>query len=962
MNKLKLFSYFLICFFFSLSTLSAAKIDVEARDLNGQDIKYYGGLIERGALVTKSTGNALAAGIKDGDIITAINNSIVNGIFELEEILQSIRGMRFKVKVQRVTRKGLLKLESKVFTIESAIDLQIQKAFTLDLETDTGIKTGKYQGSSLLLWHVNRVWVYDRQTEKEKFVSLLKIYSISEHKTYRYSVPEKVIYSDFLNEDGLLLYISNIRRQSYIGIIDIETGRKRVEWQFEIENLDGKNFDIKTKDINGDDISEIFLSVNHSVTCFDGATGNTVWVRNDLETYFTHERNSNSLKIANIYLDDFTRNGALELAAGPLLLNAATGEKKAYLSFDPAVQNGGILECRQLIGDPIPDIVCEDGLYDGNSGEKSWQPLRGKDYFLADLNGDGQVEIVYLLSDRKLHVHDIEKHKELYSINVDGISDLAMKDFNYDGFIDILIRNTNLVFLYQTNIPTEEAFTKSDRGIGYAASLLDYGMKKDRFYVFGKELYNQGKYKESVPLFMRSLSENPSRKEVVRYLATAFIKAQDIEGALSLLRHQQGKFVRDVLNSFSGEIVSYLLDRNETWQAIHFLEMRKDEDPMLLARCYLAVGRPEIAIKLLTEMESKPTEAQLLLGKAYVLTNKMISARIAYKNYLKYFPTSSEGWDELAALEAHEQNWEEAIEAHLIAMDLNPIMGNIGLAHFYLIDSPHKDLKLSLKYARTAHRIEPSNRTKLSLSECLVENGFYREANHFLSQINDPGSKFNLYEKLLQRCLYQNQAEDKYNEAEKLLLSPVFKKRNFKMAKSILNEIIDQYPKSEVYPLAHFRLGEVYLDPDHRDEQKAVYHFSQVERADHYLAEKASKKIKTQQDNKNPEELYKIETIDRPQKQLSIEIQTDSQAPETKSELKSPVKNNSNAPNKENSRRRVKDEKLKSVPFSLFKLGQSQEEAIDKSIPKIPGKSATSTEEPLNTNLTPEPIILQEDL
>jgi tetratricopeptide (TPR) repeat protein len=960
MHTFRLFYFFLV-FLLLAGSLQAAKIDVEARDLSIQDIRKYGGLVQSGALVSHPTGNALAAGIKIGDVIIAINEAKISGIYDLEEVLQTIRGMKFTVKVQRVSRKGLLKMTEHDIVIESAIDLQIKKSFTLNIEDDISVKTGLYRGENLLLWHVNRIWVYDRKTEKEKFVSLLKVYSIAEHKTYRYTVPEKVVYSKFLNDDGLLLYVSNIDDKSYIGIIDIETGAKRVQWQYEVKSLRKKTFDLKFKDINGDNISEVFLSVDHSITCLDGATGNNIWVRNDLETYFAHERKTDADNMADIFIDDFSRNGAYEVSVGPLLLNAATGEKQSYLSFDPAVLNGGVIECRQLIGDAIPDIICADGLYDGNSGEKVWQPLRSENYFLADLNSNGHAEIIYLLSDKKLHVHDIINHKESYSIKVDGTSDLAMKDFNKDGFIDLLVRNVNNVILYQTNIPVKNAHTKTDRGLGYAASLLDYGLKKDRFYVFGRELFQSGKFKSSVPLFMRSLAENPKRKEVVRYLATAFIKSNDIEGALGLLRHQQGNFVRGVLNDFASEIVSYLLEKNETWQAIHFLEMRKDEDPLLLARCYLAVGRPEVAIKLLTEMESKPTQAQLILGKAYVLTNKMIAARIAYKNYLKYFPTSSNGWDELAALEAHEQNWEEAIEAHNISLDLSPITGNIGLANFYLLESPHKDLKLSLKYSRTAHRLEPSNLTKIMLSESLVANSMYKEASHFLSQVTDPGPRFNQYEKLLQRCMYQNQAEAKYTEAEKLLLSPVFKKRNFKNAKEILNEIISRYPKSEVYPLAHFRLGEIFLDADHRDEQKAIYHFAQVEKADHYLSEKASNKMKEEPTQKSTN-LLKIEQIKRPGAMIKImgEKPTEPNKPKINVEVVQP--NLKETLNRINNKRRDRKDNLKSVPFSLLNIHDNQAPVGNSENNKNNSNKMPSTNIDNKINLTPEPIILQEDL
>jgi thioredoxin-like negative regulator of GroEL len=845
--------WFAIALFFLClpMVVCAAKLDIEGRDLTAQDVRLYGGLVESGVLVKVSDGNALAAGIKDGDVVKAINGHQVHGIFDMEEILGSIRGMRFVVLIHRVERKGLLKLQELEFEIESAIDLQIQKAFTIDLGTsETSVKAGFYRERSVLLWHANKVLTYNKKLDREQIVSLLKVYSIAEHQVYRYPVSENVLETRFLSEDGLLLYLSAVKDAVKMGIVDIETGERRLEWTLELPPLRDKPYDLKLRDVNGDGIPEIYYSFDNTLTCIDGITGNVVWYRDDLKTFLMDERRLEDLDYANIVVADFSQSGVVEVSVGPLLLNAATGEKTGYLSFDPERYQGGVLECRQLIGDPIPDVITENGLLDGNSGERVWEPLRSKQFFLADLNGDQQAEMVYLLSNRKLHIHDIDSHRELYSIDLDGRDDLDIQDFNRDGFSDILVRKDNKAHLYQTNIPVDHAVVSRERGIGYAASLLDFGLRKDKFFVFARELYQGENYEACVPLFLRALSDTDEKKQreryisIIRYLASAFMRTGQVEGALGLLRQKDGHLAREVLQDFSSEIVAYLLDRNETWQAINFLELSQEEDPLLLARCYLAVGRPEVSVKLLTEMESKPTEAQLLLGRAYVLMNQPIAARVAFKNYLKYFPTSSEGWRELGLLEAGEEKWADSEEALLICLDLDPIVGHLALSSFYLLDSPKRDVVTALAQARSAHRMEVSSRTRLQLAEALVENLEYREASRLLAQVTDPGLEFNRYEKLSQRCMYQIQAEDKYEESEKLLLSPVFKKRNFQAALDLLHEILDRYPKSLVVPMAHFRLGEVYLDPDHRDEAKAVYHFAKVMDSGHFLMDKAKDRLK----------------------------------------------------------------------------------------------------------------------
>lgn len=880
----------------------AGKLDIEGRDLNGQDVRLYGGLVQDGVFVSKATGNAKAAGIQDGDVIHAVNGHRVRGVFDLQEVLSSIRGMRFDVGIKRVIRQGLLSVQELEYEIENAIDLQINKALTVDLGSESPVKVGKHRGMSLLLWHANQVLTYNRTLDREKIVSLLKVYSIAEHKTYRYEVPANIIESDFLTDDGLIYFVSALEDQTRIGILDIETGDRRADWFFECPPLFDQPYDIQIADVNGDDIPELFFSFNNTITCLDGITGNTIWYRDDLKTFFMDERRLENADAADIFVDDFNQNGVLELSAGPLLLNAATGEKVGYLSFDPVRYQGGILQCRQLIGDPIPDLLTNNGLVDGNSAERIWQPLRSQQFFLADLNGDTQAELVYLLSSGKLHVHDIDSHRELYSVAIDGLDDLRVEDFNNDGYSDILTRDESTAFLYQTNIPSEMAVFSVDRGVGYAASLVDYGLKKDKFFVFARELYKKERFEESVPLFLRALSDTSDTKqreryiEIVRYLASSFMQTNNIEGALGLLRQKEGHLAREVLKDFSSEIVTYLLDRNETWQAIHFLEMSKDEDPLLLARCYLAVGRPEVSVKLLMEMESKPTESQLLLGRAYALMNRAIAARVAYKAFLKYYPTSAEGWEALGLLEASEEKWEDAEEAFRICLDLNPIQGHLALSSFYLLASPKQDLQQALGQARSAHRIEASSRTRLQLAEALVENDEYREANRLLSKVTDPGLEFNRFEKLTQRCMYQIQAEDKYEEAEKLLLSPVFKKRNFAKAKDLLAEIIERYNKSLMVPVAHFRLGEIFLDHEHRDEAKAVFHFAKVIESEHFLSQRAQRNLGQLENARTTEqmgvEVLQIET----QSLLPEKATSPATAPKTEATTPEPTPEASLAP------------------------------------------------------------------
>ena len=268
---------------------------------------------------------------------------------------------------------------------------------------------------------------------------------------------------------------------------------------------------------------------------------------------------------------------------------------------------------------------------------------------------------------------------------------------------------------------------------------------------------------------------------------------------------------------------------------------------------------------MLTEMETKPTEAQLLLGRAYVLMNQPIAARVAFKNFLKYFPTSSDGWRELGMLEAAESKWPDAEEAFKVCLDLDAIQGHIALSAFYLLDSPKRDLASALSQARSAYKLEISSRTRLQLAEALIENQDYREGNRLLGQISDSGLEFNRFEKLRQRCQYQIQAEDKYLEAEKLLLSPIFKNKNALEAIALLNEILDRYPKSQSVPLAHFRLGEVYLDPNYRDEAKAIFHFSKVSQGDSVLKDKARDNLKLLDSVKVSEEMSKdvlqLETV-----------------------------------------------------------------------------------------------------
>lgn len=821
---------------------SAAKLDVEARDLNSQDVKDFGGKIHSGAYISKATGNALAAGLRDGDVIVAVSDEKVHGIADLEIVLKEIRGRQMDVAIERVGGEGLVRPESHTYKVEMAIDLQIQKAFVLDLGQPSPVAIGRYGSQAMLLWHANKVWVYDKKIDREHFVSLLKVYNMAEHKTYRFIVPETVLYSTFLNDHGLLAYVSSNEHFGQIGIVDMQ---QQVRWQYEIAAVEAGRFGIAMHDSNSDQVPEIFACVGTDVFCLDGATGNKLWQRTDLAVYLDHQRKREDPDYRKIFVDDFNHDGVFELCVGPKLINAATGEKGETLTFDPAREQGGLVECVQLVGDAMPDIVTRNGLLDGNSAERIWEPLRSLEYILADMDGDGVPEITYLLGDQKLHVHEIRGHRELYSFAVSGTENLRMEDLNNDGFADILICSGETATLYQSNIPVPEGgFPKAS--LSYAGPLLDYGMRKDKFFFFARDMYRQGKVRESLPLFLRALAENPGRQDVVQYLAAGYVRERDYEGALSLLRTEGNEdFAREQLEKFSGEIVAYLLDKGDTIQAIRFLEAAKKQDSLLLSRCYLAIGKPEVAIELVMQLTERPPEAQLILGRSYVLTGEMIKARIALENYLKVFPASVEGWEELGELEVHEKNWDRALSAFDKVLQLESVAGHISLSHFYVRDSEFRDLIKSEGHAKMAYRQEVSDRTRLQLAHVLVEMEAYLEAHELLDRIIDPGRSLARYEQLKNRCVYQLQAREKLSEAEKCLVSPVFKARNMQQAEALLLEVVSNYPQSTVVHEVHFRLGEMYLMEDLRDEEKARFYFEKAGAGGGELAPRAHDRLQT---------------------------------------------------------------------------------------------------------------------
>lgn len=818
-----------------------AKLDIEGRDLNTQDIRELGGLVTKGVFVTRSTGNALSAGIRDNDVITAVEDREIGGIQDLQQVLYTLKGKKMNVEVRRVSSDGLLAANTFVFSLDIALDMEIRKAFSIDLGGDTHVRKGSFLGQSLLLWHANKAWVFDEEVEREQFVSLLKVYNMAEHKTYIYKVPEKVLWSDFLSEDGLLVYFSISEGLSQLGVLDISKNPRNRGWRFEMHAPKGA-FRVVRHDANGDRVPELFVSRDGGIVCLDGKTGNAIWKRADLSAYFNHQRNPADRDYADVAISDFNMDGAPELAAGVILLDLATGESRnmEFLTFDPCRHMGGILQCRDLVGDAMPDIITRSGLLDGGSGEKVWEPLHGDEYFLADVTADGRPEIVYLLGDGKLHIHDINDHRELQSFQVEGTENMIVEDFDRDGFCDILVRKSASACVYQTNLAMPK--DAQDRSIGMSGPLLDYGMQKERFFLFARNLYNEGRAKDSIPLLLRAVADNPRQDEAVRYLASAYVKTGNYEGALNLLRGEKKEFARDVLQKFSGEIAAYLLDKGKNAEAIEFLEMRKKEDPILLSRCYLAGGRPEMAISTLLELETKPPEVQMILGRAYVMTNRMAPARSSFQNHLALSPASLEGWLELGELEAHEKNWKEALTAFGKAMELDPVEGHLAMSRFHLKEGPYSDTIKAHEHAMTAHKQKASDSTRLQLAQVRAEERNYDEAEKILNEITSPGKDASRYEELKSRCGYQNAARERLDEAEKLLLSPVFKQKNRQRADDILQLIVSSYPKSEVFTDAHYRLGEMSMEDENPNLDKALYHFTEVVKAKGRLADLAREK------------------------------------------------------------------------------------------------------------------------
>lgn len=816
--------------FFCFAVAQAALLEVTARDLTGQDVKRFGGLVHFGVVVEESTGSALDAGIREGDVIVSINGKEIAGIYDMEQILASIRGRSFQVNVLRFTGQGLVQYTQLSYEVRTPFDLQVRKAFTLKLGYDSEVKAGSLNGKGLLLWHANRVWVYDKVLERERYASLIKVYNVDRHRTHRYPVSDKVIESGFLTDTGLVWYVSRKRDNMILGVLDIEDSPRSRSWHFLLPFVkEDQSYDVKIGDVNGDDIPEVFFSALDTVWCLDGSTGYVIWKRSDMGTYLGNQREADDSFYSDIFVADLNRDGGLDVAVGSLLINAATGEKKSYLSFDPAVQHAGLVEVVNLVGDPMPDVLTKNGLIDGNSGQKVWEPLRSTNYFLADLNGDAVHEMVYLLSDHRLHIHDIQTHRELYSVTLEGVDNPVYGDFNSDGFADLLTRAGDMAFLYQTNIPTDATFHPNTKtSMDYAGILLDFGLQKDRFFLVARELYHKGDVREAVPIFLRARAANADRAEIDRYLTFCYIKLGDIESALALLRGSHAEAVRQVLQGHSSEVVMHLLERNQISEAIRFLEMENNDDPVLLARCYLAMGRPEVAVKLLRGMENRPASAELVLARAYILAGKSISARVALENYLAVFPDEVEGWLELGQLEMHEQNWKAAEKAFKRSLDIDPIRGHLFLSSLYLQDSPITDKQQSLRHARRALALEDSTRTRLQMAEVLVELGEFEGSAESLKKVDDPGLELSRYERLRQKTLYHLTAREKFKEAEKLIASPVFKKRNAENAEELLLDILRDYSAAEVVDEAHLRLADLYTGPILEDPEKAEYHFRAV--------------------------------------------------------------------------------------------------------------------------------------
>ena len=273
-----LFATITLCLL-SLGFGMAAKLDVEGRDLTAQDVRLFGGLVERGVLVTESHGNAKAAGIQKNDVVVGVNGaaSTASSTWKRSSAPSAALSSSSRSNAWNAADCSRSKISSSRSRAPSTC--RSRKPSPSTSAPRLTCSAGSYQGRAALLWHANGVLTYSRILDKEDIVSLLKVYSIAEHQVYRYVVPDNVVESRFLTDDGLLLYVSSFVDSTKIGIVDVNTGERRLEWTLEMPALNKKPYHLVMEDINGDDIPELFYSFDETITCIDGITGNVVWVR-----------------------------------------------------------------------------------------------------------------------------------------------------------------------------------------------------------------------------------------------------------------------------------------------------------------------------------------------------------------------------------------------------------------------------------------------------------------------------------------------------------------------------------------------------------------------------------------------------------------------------------------------------------------------------------------------------------